>query len=150
MKTLTKKENVLDGIDKSILQALDRNARLSVKALSRQVGLSAPGCGDRLRQLEKTVIRGYDVDLAPEALGVTLQALIRVKALSGQVRPVEGRLREMKECVLFFKVTGDDDFVCLMYLRSVAHLDELLRSISSLTITHTSLVKTVERKLPPL
>lgn len=150
MKSLIKKEVVLDGIDKALLGALDRHARISVKALSRQVGLSAPSCGERLRQLERTVIRRYGVELDPQALGLSLQTLIRTRALPGQIQRLEQWLQATPECVQYFKVTGDDDFVSLMYLRSVSHLDQLLRELATMAVTHTSLIKGVERKLPAL
>lgn len=150
MKNLIKKESVLDPLDKIIITALSVNARLSVKALSRQVGLSAPSCGERLRHLEKTAIKGYCVDVDPEVVGYRLQMIVRMRANPGQMPMVEQLLRDTGECVTFYKVTGDDDFVCVMYLRSVEHLDELLSRFAPLAATHTSLIKAMERKLPPL
>ncbi|CAI8972424.1 Leucine-responsive regulatory protein [compost metagenome] len=150
MKKLIKKEAVLDPLDKSIITALNSNARLSVKALSRQVGLSAPSCGERLRHLERTAIKGYCVDVDPEVVGYRLQMIVRMRSNPGQMQTVEQLLREAEECVTFYKVTGDDDFVCVMYLRSVDHLDELLCRFAPMAATHTSLIKAMERKLPPL
>lgn len=50
------------------------------------------------------------------------------------------------------KVTGDDDFVCHLYLKTVAHLDEVLKRLHGKADTHTSIVKTapLDRRLPPL
>ncbi|WP_347909585.1 Lrp/AsnC family transcriptional regulator [Pseudomonas grandcourensis] len=150
MKNLIKKGSVLDPLDKTIITALNVNARLSVKALSRQVGLSAPSCGERLRHLERTVIKGYCVDVDPEVVGYLLQTIVRMRSNPGQMPMVEQLLRDTGECVTFYKVTGDDDFVCVMYLRSVDHLDELLSRFAPLAATHTSLIKAMERKLPQL
>jgi Lrp/AsnC family leucine-responsive transcriptional regulator len=150
VKNLIKKESVLDPLDKTIITALSVNARLSVKALSRHVGLSAPSCGERLRHLEKTAIKAYCVDVDPEVVGYLLQTIVRMRSNPGQMQAVEQLLRDTGECVTFYKVTGDDDFVCVMYLRSVDHLDELLSRFAPLAVTHTSLIKAMERKLPPL
>lgn len=149
VKTFTKKEKSLDGIDRAILKALDSDARLSIKALSRQVGLSAPSCGERLKQLERGVIQGYSVQLNPQALGHLLQTLVRVKALPGQMQHVEQWLQACTQCVTLFKVTGEDDFVCVFYMSTVEQLDAQLEALGQMARTHTSLIKTAHRKLPP-
>ncbi|MGY2378670.1 Lrp/AsnC family transcriptional regulator, partial [Pseudomonas sp. SDO524_S393] len=70
--------------DRAPITALHHNARASIRALSRQVGLSAPGCSERLKRLEVAgVISGFSVELDAQALGFALQALVRVKPLTG-------------------------------------------------------------------
>ncbi len=44
---------MLDDIDRRILEALGRNARMSVKELAAGVGLSSPSVSERLRRLEE-------------------------------------------------------------------------------------------------
>jgi len=84
MKKLTKGDQTLDPIDRALIVALHQNARASIRALGRQVGLSAPGCSERLKRLEGSgVISGFSVELDAQALGFALQALVRVKPLTG-------------------------------------------------------------------
>lgn len=151
MKSLIKKTYVVDSVDALIIKMLSLNARLSIKALSRQVGLSAPSCSERLRQMERSgVIRGYRVEVNPEILGYVLRTVIRIKAFSGQCHSVAQLLKAQAECVTLYNVTGEDDFICVAQLRSVEHLDELLESLSGMASTHTSLIKAEEHKLPIL
>ncbi|MGF6097978.1 Lrp/AsnC family transcriptional regulator [Pseudomonas sp. 18175] len=151
MKKLTKKDKKLDTLDCALITALHQNARLSIRALSRQVGLSAPGCSERLRNLEDSgVIKGFDIELDAQALGHALQALVRIKPFSGKFQTVEQLLTEMAECVVCYKITGDDSFVCHLYTTSVSHLDLTLRKISSHADTNTSIIKTIDKKLPRL
>lgn len=151
MKKLTKKDKKLDSLDRALITALHHNARLSIRALSRQIGLSAPGCSERLRHLEDSgVIKGFDIELDAQALGHELQALVRVKPFSGKLQTVEQLLAEMAECIVCYKITGDDSFVCHLYTTSVPHLDLTLRKISSLADTNTSIIKTIDKKLPGL
>ena len=78
MKKLTKSDQKLDPIDRALILALYENSRTSIRALGRQVGLSAPGCSERLRRLEVAgVISGFSVELDAQALGFALQALVR-------------------------------------------------------------------------
>ena len=82
MKRLTKKNQTLDAIDRALLIALHQNARASIRALGRQVGLSAPGCSERLKRLEVAgVISGFSVELDAHALGFALQALVDRKSV---------------------------------------------------------------------
>ena len=151
MKCLIKKTYVVDAVDASIIKMLSLNARLSIKALSRQVGLSAPSCSERLRHLERVgVIRGYRVDVNPEIVGFVLRTVIRIKAFTGQCHCVAQLLKAQAECVTFYKVTGEDDFICVAQLLSVEHLDELLESFSGIASTHTSIIKAEEHRLPVL
>lgn len=149
MKRLTKNDQTLDAIYRALLIALHQNARASIRALGRQVGLSAPGCSERLKRLEVAgVISGFSVELDAQALGFALQALVRVKPLTGNFQTVEQLLSEMPECVVCYKITGKDSFVCHLYTHSVSHLDQTLQKITPLADTNTSIIKTVEKKLP--
>ncbi|NWN47167.1 Lrp/AsnC family transcriptional regulator [Pseudomonas sp. MAFF 301514] len=151
MKKLTKSGHKLDPVDRALIAALHQNSRTSIRALSRKVGLSAPGCSERLKRLEMAgVICGFSVELGAEALGYTLQALVRVKPLTGQFQEVELLLATMAECVVCYKITGDDSFVCHLYTDSVSHLDLTLQKIAPLADTNTSIIKTVDKKLPAL
>lgn len=151
MKKLTKNDQKLDSIDRALITALHQNARTSIRALSRHVGLSAPGCSERLKRLEVSgVISGFSVELDAQALGFSLQALVRIKPLTGKFQAVEQLLAEMIECVVCYKITGEDSFVCHLYTDSVMHLDHTLQKITPLADTNTSIIKTVDKKLPAL
>ncbi|AOJ03109.1 MULTISPECIES: Lrp/AsnC family transcriptional regulator [Burkholderia] len=145
--------STLDSIDRELLRALADDARQPVSELARRVGLSAPSTADRLRRLEaQGVIARFTVELDPRALGYTLQAIVRVKPLPGQLHLVEELLRRIPEFVECDKVTGDDCFVCRLYLRSIEQLDGILAKVTERAETSTAIVKStpVARRLPPL
>ncbi|WP_027815789.1 Lrp/AsnC family transcriptional regulator [Paraburkholderia bannensis] len=143
----------LDDIDRALLAALAEDARASVSELARQIGLSAPSTSERMRRLEaQGVIGGYTVRIDPRALGYTLQAIVRVKPLPGQLHLVEEMLRRIPEFVECDKVTGDDCFIARVYLHSIEQLDEILNKVTERAETSSAIVKTtpVPRRLPPL
>ncbi|WP_322068233.1 Lrp/AsnC family transcriptional regulator [Paraburkholderia bannensis] len=143
----------LDDIDRALLAALAEDARASVSELARQIGLSAPSTSERMRRLEtQGVIGGYTVQIDPRALGYTLQAIVRVKPLPGQLHLVEEMLRRIPEFVECDKVTGDDCFIARVYLHSIEQLDEILNKVTERAETSSAIVKTtpVPRRLPPL
>lgn len=143
----------LDPIDRAILAALAQDARMATSELARQIGLSAPATADRVRRLQQQgVIAGFTVELDPRALGYTLQAIVRVKPLPGQLHLVEELLQRIPEFVECDKVTGEDCFICRLYLRTIAHLDSILAKVTDRAETNTAIVKStpVPRRLPPL
>ncbi|MDN7820408.1 Lrp/AsnC family transcriptional regulator [Burkholderia vietnamiensis] len=143
----------LDATDRAIVAALADDARIATSELARQIGLSAPATADRVRRLEaQGVIAGFTVELDPRALGYTLQAIVRVKPLPGQLHLVEDVLRRIPEFVECDKVTGEDCFMCRLYLRTIEHLDDILSKVTERAETSTAIVKStpVPRRLPPL
>ena len=143
----------LDDTDRALLAALAQDARQPVSELARVVGLSAPSTAERVRRLEaQGVIERFTVQIEPRALGFTLQAIVRVKPLPGQLHLVEDVIRRIPEFVECDKVTGDDCFICRLYLHSIEQLDEILSKVTERAETSTAIVKStpVPRRLPPL
>ena len=143
----------LDEIDQRMLEALARNARISLKELAEAAGLSSPSAAERLRRLEERgVISAFTVDIAPEAIGYPLQAIVRIRPLPGQLHVVERIIQETPEFIECDKVTGDDCFIGRLVVRSMGELDGILDKITERAETNTSMIKAtpVKRRLPPL
>lgn len=143
----------LDEIDRTLLTLLAENSRAAVADLARAVGLSAPSTAERLRRLESQgVIERFTVQIDPRALGYTMQAIVRVRPLPGQLHLVEEVIRRIPEFVECDKVTGEDCFVCRLYLRSINELDDILAKVTDRAETNTAIIKStpIARRLPPL
>jgi DNA-binding Lrp family transcriptional regulator len=70
----------LDEVDREILRALAADARIPNNSLAAKAGVAPSTCLMRVRRLQDTgVIRGFHADLAPEALGKSLQAIVSVR-----------------------------------------------------------------------
>ena len=69
----------LDRIDKNILKALQKDARMSNVMLSKQVGLSPSPCLERVKRLEvEGYILGYEANLNPEKLGAAMLVFVEI------------------------------------------------------------------------
>ncbi len=144
---------MLDELDRRIIETLSNDARISIKELANVIGLSSPSTSERVKRLEERgVIRSFTVDVADEALGYTLQAIVRVRPLPGKLHVVEQLLVKIPEVVECDKVTGDDCYIVRLMVRSIAQLDEILDRIVAKAETSTSIVKSqpVKRRNPPL
>lgn len=144
---------MLDELDRRILDILAANARVSLKELAQEAGLSSPSAAERLRKLEERgVLDGFTIALNPLKLGYPLQAIIRVRPMPGMLHIVEKLIQETPQVVECDKVTGDDCFIAKLFVRDMAELDTLLDRIAEKAQTNTSIVKStpVKRRLPPL
>jgi Lrp/AsnC family leucine-responsive transcriptional regulator len=124
-----------------------------LKELAEVAGLSSPSAAERLRRLEERgIISAFTVDIAPEAIGYPLQAIVRVRPLPGQLHVVERIIQETPEFIECDKVTGDDCFIGRLVVRSMGELDGILDKITERAETNTSMIKAtpVKRRLPPL
>jgi Lrp/AsnC family leucine-responsive transcriptional regulator len=73
-------DHPLDRTDRQILALLQKDGRLAVAELARQVHLSSTPCLERVRRLERAgYIRGYAADLDPGLLGAGLIAFVEVQ-----------------------------------------------------------------------
>ena len=143
----------LDETDQRMLEALARNARISLKELAEAAGLSSPSAAERLRRLEERgIISAFTVDIVPEAIGYPMQAIVRIRPLPGQLHVVERIIQETPEFIECDKVTGDDCFIGRLVVRSMGELDVILDKITERAETNTSMIKAtpVKRRLPPL
>ena len=143
----------MDKLDHRIIDLLVLNSRASLKELGKATDLSSPSVADRVRRLEeKGVIRSFTVDVDPEALGYSLQAIVRVRPLPGMLHIVERLIQETPEFIECDKVTGDDCFIAKLCFRTMAQLDAILDRITEKAETNTSIVKAtpIKRRLPPL
>ncbi|WP_349436910.1 Lrp/AsnC family transcriptional regulator [Pararhizobium sp. A13] len=144
---------MLDDIDRRLLDILCTNARISLKDLAQEAGLSSPSTADRLRRLEdRGVITGFTVGVNPAALGYALQAVVRVRPMPGMLHIVEKLIQDTPEFVECDKVTGDDCFIAKLLVRDMEQLDTILDKVAERAQTNTSIVKStpVKRRLPPL
>ncbi|HEY5852172.1 MAG TPA: Lrp/AsnC family transcriptional regulator [Lysobacter sp.] len=144
--------NALDSVDKQILTILCENARISMKDLAGEIGLSAPAAADRVRRLEERgVVRAFTVELDPVAMGYGLQAIVRIRPMPGKLHLVQELITQIPEFVECDKVTGDDCYIARLFVRNIEALDQVLDRIADKAETSTAIVKaqTIKRRPPP-
>lgn len=153
MKRLRYESGGIDPTDVKLLAALADDARTSLAALARLVGLSAPSVAERIRRLEEMgVIEGYTVRVNAAALGLPLSAWLRIRPVPGQLRKVAEILEALPEIVECDRVTGEDCFVARACVGSVQELERLIDAVIPYAMTNTSIIQSspVKRRLPPL
>lgn len=143
----------MDEIDRSILQILQHDGRISNAELGRRINLSPPAVHARLKRLEEEgFIRRYAAVLDPEKIGFELLCFVHVTLQLHQADKMESvrkAIKQMPEVLECYHVTGEYDFL----LKIVAHnrkdlqrfVIEQMASIPGVAHIHTSLVLTEEK-----
>ena len=123
----------LDRLDRKILDALQRNGRITMTELGEQIGLSTSPCAERVRRLERQgVITGYHARVNPQAIGRTLLVFVEITLTSKSGDVFEAVRREMlylpevMECHL---VSGSFDYLVKARLHAMSDYRDLLGSI---------------------
>ncbi|NWB31457.1 Lrp/AsnC family transcriptional regulator [Pseudomonas gingeri] len=105
----------LDAYDRKILAALQRDGRLSNVELAEQIGLSASPCLRRVRMLEEAgVIRGYQVNLDRDEVGLGLTVFVGVKVERHHEADAEAfrlAVTALPQVISAFLVSGESDFL---------------------------------------
>jgi Lrp/AsnC family leucine-responsive transcriptional regulator len=123
----------LDDTDRKILALLQRDARMTNAAIAAEVGLTAPSVFERVRKLEqRSVIRGYTVNVDPAALDKTLTAFIRlIVAYDEKYATGIETLRNDPDVLECYHVAGDDCFILKTCVASPGELEALINHIRS-------------------
>ncbi|MFY0629616.1 MAG: Lrp/AsnC family transcriptional regulator [Flavobacteriaceae bacterium] len=133
----------MDALDKKILEMLNINARESFANIGKEVGLSAPAIGKRVRQMEEDgIIEGYALKLNHEKIGIETKAYITLVIHREQRGSYDAQkqIQAMKEVQSCHRITGDDCLCVLGYFRNNKHLISFLEKISEYGSSKTSII----------
>lgn len=108
----------LDRADAAILEALQRNNRLTSKELAALANLSQTACQRRVNRLRKDGVIEADVSIvSPKAVGRDITMIVLV-SLERERHDIIDRfkkaIRESREVMTSYYVTGDADFVLVV------------------------------------
>jgi Lrp/AsnC family transcriptional regulator, leucine-responsive regulatory protein len=120
----------LDRFDAKILDALQRDGRLSVVDLAESIGLSPTPCARRIKALESDgAIEGYAAVLNPARVGLAVLAIVQVKLTEHTDETVarfEREIELMDEVTKCLAMTGSYDFILEVYGKDLEALSDVV------------------------
>lgn len=135
------KEKLLDPIGLKILSALQKNARVPLSGIGRQVGLSAPAVAERVRKLEDAgIITGYHARIAPEALGRTVSAFINLTTDPRNYKAVKKLAAGMQPIRSCHHISGGASFILHVQVEDLPALERVVADLSAFGQTQTAIV----------
>jgi Lrp/AsnC family transcriptional regulator of ectoine degradation len=123
----------LDPIDLKILDAIQRDGRITKLALAEQVGLSPTPCWMRLAKLEKAgIVSGYHARIAMRAVAPIATVLMEVTL--GNHRQAdfdrfERAVRDIPEIVACWSVGGGVDYLLKVTTRDIDAYQRLVDAL---------------------
>ena len=147
LRTMNDKNRVLDRIDLTILDVLQKNGRISNSELSKKVNLSASPCLERVKRLEQDgYIERYGAFLNASKLKYGMSAFIQVTLdrttadVFNEFREQVIKIKEVAECHM---VAGGFDYLLKLRFENMEAYRVLLGIIVELpgvSQTHTYIV----------
>ena len=143
----------LDRTDLRLLAEIQQHGRATNAELAARVNLSASACLRRVQRLEaEGVIAGYGARLEPRAIGLGLQAFVRVqlsKHGSEAIARFIDAVQLWDEVVACHALTGDMDYLLHVYVRDLEHfsrflLDRLLDASGVADVNSSFVLRTVK------
>jgi Lrp/AsnC family leucine-responsive transcriptional regulator len=121
----------IDGIDRKLLVALQKDARLTTEQLGRKVGLSASPCARRVRLLEAAgVIKGYVAVVDQSKVGLPISVFASIKLERQREEELDrfaeavARWPEIVDCYL---MTGQRDYLLRIVVKDLPAYETFLK-----------------------
>ncbi|WP_281851203.1 Lrp/AsnC family transcriptional regulator [Dyella sp. GSA-30] len=144
----------LDRTDLRMLAVLQGEGRITNAELAERVNLSPSACLRRLQRLEgEGVLTGYTAQVDPQAVGLGLQAFVRVQLAKHEAEAVErfaAQVNAWDEVVACYALTGDMDYLLQIYVSDLQDfsrflLDRLLNATGVADVNSSFVLRTVKR-----
>ncbi|WP_267640993.1 HTH-type transcriptional regulator Lrp [Haloarchaeobius amylolyticus] len=103
-----------ENLDAKLVNALLDNGDASLRSLAEQLDVSVTTVSNHVSALEdEGVIRGYTPKIDYDQLGYDVTAVVQLKVEGSALPDVTERLREEKQMVSVYEVTGDYDVIAI-------------------------------------
>ncbi len=123
----------MDNLDKSLMQALSLNARISTSALARSLGISRSTVQDRMGKLEaRQIIQGYTVRLGRDFSHRQIRAQVMISVLPKASGDVVAAMRKMTDVTALYAISGEYDLIALIAAETTDAIDQTLDNIGAL------------------
>lgn len=134
-------EHKLDNIDRKIIKMLQKNARIPVKDIAKEVFLSSPAVSARIEHLEKSgIITGYHAQVDPMLLGYHIKAFINLEVEPSQKKVFYPFIQAIPNVIECNCVTGDYAMLIEVGFRSTVKLDHFINELQQFGRTKTLIV----------
>ena len=122
-----------DQIDRALLRALQRDARLSQRELAEDVGLSQNACWRRLKVLyDSGLIEGHTIRLDPERLGLNLTVFVMIRTRHHSkdwLETFRGEVTSIPNVIDFYRIAGDYDYMLKVVVEDMNAFDRVYQRL---------------------
>ena len=139
----------LSGLDWQILELLQKDGRVTISELAKQLGRSRSNLTERIERLQDSgVLTGMTTQIDEEKLGFGISAFVRLNASSENHRKIIKAINLLPEAAECHVLTGAELLIIRLVARDMAHLRELVDGLTQFGSTQTDvIVSSVKKQL---
>lgn len=131
----------LDITDIKILKLLQKNSRLPVRQISKEVNMSQPSVKQRIEKLEdNNIIKGYTINIEFKELGFSLPFFIALKDLKIHYDDFSKNLEKYSNISKIYSLTGKYNYFLKGYCKNLEELEEILLELKKYGEAETYLI----------
>mgnify|MGYP005655964183 FL=1 len=120
----------LDRTDRDIIRSLERDARMSLRSVAEEIGVSLGTVSNRLKRLEDTgVVKGYRVEIDPDKVGWGLTVVVGLRIEKGRLLELQRLIAKDSRVLGVYDVTGEFDSMILARAKDRSDLDDLSKTV---------------------
>jgi len=119
-------DSAMDETDLVILDALAKNARVTLSKMSEDIDVPDATISHRLKRLEREVIKGYTVIFDPGAVGLDMTAIIIIQTETEKHSAVKYALADLDEVSEVYSVSGEYDLLIKLWAHDMEELNQLI------------------------
>ena len=144
----------MDEIDSDIIRSLVKNSRITLSQMSKDIDVPDATISNRLKKLEKDVIKQYTLLLDPLKLGLTVTAIIIIQTESEKHENVEIELSQLEDVSEVYSVSGEYDILIKVWAHDLEELNKIvnnkIRSVDGVEdLTEMIVMERVKDTIPP-
>ncbi|MCR2807259.1 Lrp/AsnC family transcriptional regulator [Paenibacillus soyae] len=131
----------MDQLDRTLLELLQEDGRITVSELSKRLSLSRPSVSERLLRLqEKGVITGFSARVSPAAVGRHIQLIIQISELKVSPNEFEKRIVHDEDVFECHRVTGTVSYMLKAAVPDMDSLSTLVERLLPFGNVNTSVI----------
>jgi DNA-binding Lrp family transcriptional regulator len=119
---------MLDELDKKIIKALNKNARMSFRQVAKKLKISPTTLHNKVRKLENSgILKGYIPLIDTESVGYNLTAIIGLRVIQDKDIEVQEVISKLPQVGAIYEITGEWDLILICYFKGRNDLTYFLK-----------------------
>ena len=119
----------MDKIDKKILKALQKDARMTMKELATEVGISTTPVYERVKRLERNGVLNFKAIIDKKKLGYSMIVFCQVSLNSHEIDTInkfEKHINSLPEIIESYHTAGSFDYLLKVIVKDMEHYQSFL------------------------
>ena len=131
----------MDQIDEKILKLLQKNGRMSMQKLAKELPMSVPATCDRVKKLEDSgVITGYTATVDTTKMGKTVNAFILCSLRIGELESNIRWARKTPQIVAAYTIAGRYSLLLQVACTDMAEYYELINTLYTCSVIEPCII----------